>query len=116
MSRRVHSLAELEKDQWVRFWHDTGAFSWVTVYGRVVRVNKKSVTVKWELRGGEVKRLREDRLHVIEKASREEAEAVLREAGLWALFEDKEKSTKEKSTKSGMATMAKHYGLEHKSK
>ena len=38
----------LKKGDIVNRWHDTGAFGYQMVFGEVIRVNRKTVTVRWE--------------------------------------------------------------------
>ena len=47
----------------VNRWHDTGAFGNRMVFGEVVRVNRKTITVRWE--GGRVWRIEPQHLELV---------------------------------------------------
>ncbi len=49
--------------QIVNTWHDTGAFGSQMVFGEIIRVNKKTITVKWE--SGLVKRIEPQHLELV---------------------------------------------------
>ncbi len=83
----IGTLSDLEPGQWVRYWHDTGAFGYTFVYSLVVRVSRKSFTVLCEVGSPKPCRVSVEKLHNFQHADAATAEECIRESGRWARFE-----------------------------